>query len=107
MLETPACWWRTARPTLETVSSRLHHYRAQVEAELKELDPEEAAEYLESLGVGEAGLGSLIRATYRQLGLQTYFTSGPTETRAWTIRAGMSSGSHTPGGELQAKPKCD
>jgi ribosome-binding ATPase YchF (GTP1/OBG family) len=62
----------------------------QVEAELKELDPEEAAEYLESLGVTEAGLGSLIRATYRQLGLRTYFTSGPTETRAWTIRAGMS-----------------
>ena len=41
---------------------------AQVEAELKELEPEEAAEYLQSLGVEEAGLGSLIRATYRQLG---------------------------------------
>ncbi len=62
-----------------------------MEAELKELDSEEAAEYLESLGVGEAGLGSLIRATYRQLGLQTYFTSGPAETRAWTIRAGTPS----------------
>ena len=77
--------------TLETELSVLCDCCAQVEAELKELDPEEAAEYLQSLGVEEAGLGSLIRATYRQLGLQTYFTSGPTETRAWTIRAGMSS----------------
>ena len=71
-----------------------------MEAELKELQPEEAAEYLQSLGVEEAGLGSLIRATYRQLGLQTYFTSGPTETRAWTIRAGMSSHAGFAGGNL-------
>ena len=48
----------------------------QVEAELNDLDKEEAAEYLESLGVSEGGLRSLIRATYRQLGLLTYFTTG-------------------------------
>ena len=72
-----------------------------MEAELKELEPEEAAEYLQSLGVEEAGLGSLIRATYRQLGLQTYFTSGPTETRAWTIRTGTSSLSMTKSGRLR------
>ncbi len=63
---------------------------AQVEAELNELEPEEAAEFLEGLGVSEGGLGSLIRATYRQLGLRTYFTTGEKETKAWTIRAGMT-----------------
>jgi ribosome-binding ATPase YchF (GTP1/OBG family) len=47
-----------------------------VEAELNELDKEEAAEYLEGLGVSEGGLKSLIRATYKQLGLLTYFTTG-------------------------------
>lgn len=62
----------------------------QVEAELNELEAEEAAEYLSSLGVEEGGLKSLIRATYRQLGLATYFTSGEKETRAWTIRQGMT-----------------
>lgn len=63
---------------------------AQVEAELNELDPEEAAEYLTGLGVDEGGLKSLIRATYKRLGLLTYFTTGEKETRAWTIRAGMT-----------------
>lgn len=88
----------------------------QVEAELVELDEEEAAEYLASLGASEGGLRSLIRATYKQLGLLTYFTTGQyrnelagylpmsaslhkqkpswftlageKETRAWTITAG-------------------
>lgn len=63
---------------------------AQVEAELNELDPQEASEYLSSLGVEEGGLKSLIRATYKELGLRTYFTTGEKETRAWTIRAGMT-----------------
>jgi ribosome-binding ATPase len=62
---------------------------AQVESELIELPPEERLEFLESLGVQEGGLQSLIRATYDLLGLQTYFTTGPKETRAWTIRKGM------------------
>ncbi len=62
---------------------------AQVESELVELPEEERAEFLESLGVEEGGLKSLIRATYELLGLRTYFTSGPKETRAWTIHAGM------------------
>lgn len=48
----------------------------QVEAELTELAIEERQEYLKSLGVGESGLGNLIRATYELLGLRTYFTSG-------------------------------
>lgn len=62
---------------------------AQVEAELVELSNEERADFLESLGVKEGGLKSLIRSTYDLLGLRTYFTTGPKETRAWTIRAGM------------------
>ena len=62
---------------------------AQVEAELVELDAEERQDYLTSLGVQEGGLESLIQATYHLLGLRTYFTTGPKETRAWTIRAGM------------------
>jgi ribosome-binding ATPase len=62
---------------------------AQVEAELLELPAEEKAEFLASLGVSEGGLKSLIRATYHLLGLRTYFTTGPKETRAWTIKAGM------------------
>ncbi|ERN42933.1 GTP-binding protein YchF [Rubidibacter lacunae KORDI 51-2] len=62
---------------------------AQVEAELIELPEEERADYLESLGVAEGGLRSLIGATYDLLGLRTYLTSGETETRAWTICAGM------------------
>ncbi|NEQ44824.1 MAG: redox-regulated ATPase YchF [Leptolyngbya sp. SIOISBB] len=63
---------------------------AQVESELVELPEEDRADFLESLGVEEGGLQSLIRATYELLGLQTYFTTGPKETRAWTIKAGMS-----------------
>lgn len=63
---------------------------AQVEAELTELDKEEAAEYLTSLGATEGGLRSLIKATYKQLGLLTYFTTGEKETRAWTIKSGMT-----------------
>lgn len=62
---------------------------AQVESELIELPEEERADFLASLGVEEGGLKSLIRATYELLGLRTYFTCGPKETRAWTIHAGM------------------
>ena len=63
---------------------------AQVEAELVELGEEERSDYLDGLGVSEGGLQSLIRATYRLLGLRTYFTTGEKETRAWTFRAGMT-----------------
>ena len=65
---------------------------AQVESELNELEEADRAEFLESLGVaaGAGGLASLVRAAYQLLGLRTYFTSGVQETRAWTIRAGMT-----------------
>ena len=62
---------------------------AQVESELVELSEEERIDFLQSLGVEEGGLKSLIRATYELLGLRTYLTTGPQETRAWTIQAGM------------------
>ncbi|AFZ14947.1 GTP-binding protein YchF [Crinalium epipsammum PCC 9333] len=63
---------------------------AQVESELVDLPEAEKLEFLESLGVKEGGLKSLIHATYELLGLRTYFTTGPKETRAWTIKTGMS-----------------
>lgn len=65
---------------------------AQVEAELVELALEDRREFLESLGVTEesCGLRALVKATYDLLGLQTYFTTGPKETRAWTIRKGST-----------------
>ena len=61
---------------------------AKVEAELAELDPEEAAEYLESLGLEHSGLETLAQAAYALLGLQSYFTAGEMEVKAWTVRKG-------------------
>ena len=63
---------------------------AQVEAELIQLSNEEQEDYLKDLGVKEGGLQSLIKASYSLLGLRTYFTTGEKETRAWTIKKGMS-----------------
>ena len=57
-------------------------------AELAEMDSAEAAEYMEALGLSESGLSRLIHEAYHLLGLQSYFTSGVTETRAWTIPIG-------------------
>ncbi|TVP65252.1 MAG: redox-regulated ATPase YchF [Nodularia sp. (in: Bacteria)] len=78
------------RQVAATENAQVVIVSAQVEAELVELPEEDKADFLESLGVEEGGLKSLIRATYTLLGLRTYFTSGPKETRAWTIHAGMS-----------------
>lgn len=61
---------------------------AKIEADLAELDPEEAAEYLEALGLEESGLARLIREAYKLLGLHSFFTSGETESRAWTVPIG-------------------
>ncbi len=61
---------------------------AALEAELQELSPDERVEYLKELGWEEPGLNRLIRAAYDLLGLQTYFTAGVKEVRAWTIRKG-------------------
>jgi GTP-binding protein YchF len=61
---------------------------AQIESDLVDLPPDEAAAYLKELGVAESGLGQLIRATYHVLGLRTFFTFNDEEVRAWTIHAG-------------------
>jgi GTP-binding protein YchF len=61
---------------------------AKIEAELAQLAPDERQAYLDDLGLSEPGLNRLIRAGYRLLDLITYFTAGPKEARAWTIRKG-------------------
>ncbi len=61
---------------------------AAIEAEISQLDDEEQKEFLETLGLEQPGLDRLIRAGYDLLGLITYFTAGPKETRAWTITRG-------------------
>ena len=61
---------------------------AQIESELIDLSPEEGDAFLKEMGVQESGMGSLIRSTYHLLGLQTYFTAGEKEVRAWTIHKG-------------------
>lgn len=63
---------------------------AAIEEEISQLDDDEAIMFLEELGLEEAGLNRLIRAGYELLGLQTYFTVGPMEARAWTISSGTS-----------------
>ncbi len=63
---------------------------AQVESELIDLNESDRDDYLDGLGVKEGGLKSLIKATYSLLGLRTYFTTGEKETRAWTIKSGMT-----------------
>ncbi|KIL38155.1 GTP-binding protein [Gordoniibacillus kamchatkensis] len=62
---------------------------AKVEAEIAELEGEDKQMFLEELGLQESGLNRLIRAAYKLLGLNTYFTAGVQEVRAWTIRRGM------------------
>ena len=59
---------------------------AEIEAELAQLEEAEQREYLETLGLEEPGLNRLIRAGYELLDLITFFTSGPNESRAWTVR---------------------
>lgn len=61
---------------------------AKLEGELAELSPEEAKDYLKELGIEETGLEKLIKTAYQTLGLQSFFTAGEKEVRAWTIKAG-------------------
>lgn len=80
------------RKVAESEGAKLIIVSAQVEAELVELDDEDRTDFLESLGVSmeNSGLRQLIKEAYDLLGLQTYYTSGPTESRAWTIRKGWT-----------------
>ena len=63
---------------------------AAIEAEIAQLDEADRADFLKELGLDEPGLNRVIRAAYRLLGLQTYFTAGPKEVRAWTVRTGAT-----------------
>lgn len=62
---------------------------AKVEEELADFDEEEKMSFLNELGIEESGLDKLIKASYKLLGLRTYFTAGPKEVRAWTFKKGM------------------
>ena len=83
-------WVEQVRTIATKENAKVVVISAQVESELIELSPEERLDFLASLGVEEGGLKSLISATYELLGLRTYLTTGEKETRAWTIRAGMT-----------------
>jgi ribosome-binding ATPase len=63
---------------------------AAIEAEVAQLDEADRAEFLAELGLQEPGLDRVIRGAYKLLGLQTFFTAGPKEVRAWTVRAGAT-----------------
>ena len=62
---------------------------AKLESELASLSEEECKEYMEELGIGESGLNKIIKKSYAILGLQTFFTYGPKEVHAWTIKKGF------------------
>jgi GTP-binding protein YchF len=78
------------RARAETEGAQVVAVCAAIEAELVELDAAERQEYMESLGLEEPGLNRVIRAGYRLLGLQTYFTAGVKEVRAWTTHIGAT-----------------
>lgn len=84
-------------PLLEALKAHVANDHAQVvavcagiEAELAGLEDAERAEFLADLGVAESGLAQVIHAGYSLLGLQTFFTAGPKEVRAWTVRRGAT-----------------
>ncbi len=64
--------------------------QGKVEMELAQMEPEEAAEFLDAFGIQEPGLNRVIRRSYELLGLQSFFTVGEDEVRAWTIRKGAT-----------------
>ena len=63
---------------------------AAIEAEIAQLDDADKQAFLDDLGLEEPGLNRVIHAGYRLLGLQTFFTAGPKEVRAWTVRRGAT-----------------
>lgn len=79
---------KAVRAIAEQDGSEVFVICAQIEQEIAELDEEEKKMFLEELGLKESGLEKLIKASYRLLGLMSYLTAGPKETRAWTIKIG-------------------
>ncbi len=78
----------TVRRVAEAEGAGVVAICAELEAQIAELEPDERAAFLEELGIERSGLDRLIQAAYSLLGLITYFTAGPKESRAWTIRRG-------------------
>jgi hypothetical protein len=78
------------RSVAEAEGSEVVAVCCKLESEIAELDDEEKAEFLADLGMEEPGLDRVIRAGYRLLGLQTYFTAGEKEVRAWTMHSGST-----------------
>ncbi len=78
------------REYANSIGSEVIIVSAKVESELSEMEEEDKQMFLEELGVTEPGLNRLIRAGYKLLGLQTYFTAGVKEVRAWTIKIGAT-----------------
>lgn len=76
------------RSIADKFNDNLVIFCAKIEAEIAELQADEKEMFLDELGVSSSGLDRLIRAAYENLGLITYFTAGPKEVRAWTIRKG-------------------
>ncbi|MEX2600105.1 MAG: redox-regulated ATPase YchF [Balneolaceae bacterium] len=87
-VQTGNAWMETVREIAAEHEDQVVSFCAKIEAEIAELDEEEKDLFLEELGVSSSGLDRLIRAAYEKLGLITYFTAGPKEVRAWTIRKG-------------------
>ena len=83
-------WLTTVRKIAATEASEVVAICNKLEAELSELDDQERDEFLQELGMDEPGLDRVIRAGYKLLGLQTFFTAGPKEARAWTVKQGAS-----------------
>jgi hypothetical protein len=84
--ETPAV--RRVAELAKARGARAVAIAGSIEAEVAALAPEDRADYLRELGIGESGLVRLVRTAYDLLGLITFFTAGETESRAWTIREG-------------------
>jgi ribosome-binding ATPase len=78
------------RARAEAEGAELVPVSAAIEEELAQMDPADRDPFLADLGLEEPGLDRVIRAAYRLLGLQTYFTAGPKEVRAWTVKAGST-----------------
>ncbi len=83
-------WLTTVEKIAASESSEVVAICNKLEAELSELDDQERDEFLQELGMDEPGLDRVIRAGYKLLGLQTFFTAGPKEARAWTVKLGAS-----------------
>ncbi len=83
-------WLETIRAIAATENAEVVPICNKIESEIAELEDDEKAEFLEELGLAEAGLDRVIRAGYALLGLQTYFTAGVKEVRAWTIPVGAT-----------------